>query len=102
MMENTYSQRVAGAFEIVDYVLLIPAAIGAFVGLLAIAWSPLFTLLMYTVLIIGIVLLVGYFKHSRNTLDSKYIASAILGLRIFLAREMRVRIKPHASGVGKG
>ena len=46
MMENTYSQRVAGAFEIVDYVLLIPAAIGAFVGLLAIAWSPLFMLLM--------------------------------------------------------
>ena len=82
-MENTYSQRVAGAFEIVDYILLIPAAIGAFVGLLAIAWSPLFTLLIYTVLAVGITLLVGYFKHSRNTLDPKYVSALWLTSAVF-------------------
>jgi hypothetical protein len=39
------------------------------------AQSPMFALTIYAVIILGIVLLVGYFKHSRNTLDSKYISA---------------------------
>jgi hypothetical protein len=82
-MEKTYSQKVARAFEIVDYFLLIPAAIGALVGLVAIGSNPLFTLLMYTVLIVGLTLLIGYFKHSRSTLDPQYISALWMTSAVF-------------------
>ena len=83
MMGNTYSQRVARAFEIVDYILLIPAAIGALVGFLAIARNPLFTLLIYTVLGVGITLLVGYYKHSRGRLAEKWISALWITTAVF-------------------
>ncbi len=74
-MEKTYSQKVAGAFEVVDYFLLLPAAVGALTGLFFLAYSVFYALLIYAMLISGIVLLVGYFKHSRGTLNSKYISA---------------------------
>jgi hypothetical protein len=74
-MEKNYSQKIARVFEIVDYFMLVPAAIGALVGLAALSWNPLVTLLIYAGLAVGLLLLVGYFKHSRNTLDSKYFAT---------------------------
>ncbi len=74
-MEKTYSQRIARVFEIVDYFLLLPAGVGALVGLAAIASSPVFSLLMFAILTVGLILLVGYYKHSRGTLNEKYISA---------------------------
>ena len=74
-MEKTYSQKLAGAFEVIDYLLLLPAALGAFMGLIFLAQTPVYTLLIFGVIILGIVLMVGYFKHSRGTLNSKYISA---------------------------
>jgi hypothetical protein len=82
-MEKTYSQKVARAFEIIDYFLLIPAGIGALVGLVAIGSIPLYALLLYAVLITGIVLLVGYFKHSRNTLNPDHISALWLTSAVY-------------------
>ena len=73
-MERTYSQKVARVFEIVDYFLLLPAAVGAAFGFFALFGQPLYGLLIYAVLGVGIALLVGYFKHSRGRLDEKYIS----------------------------
>ena len=75
MIEKTYSQKVARVFEIIDYLMLFPAAIGALVGLVLLKQNPLYTLLIYGFLTLGIVLLVGYFKHSRATLDEKYFSA---------------------------
>ncbi len=74
-MERTYSQDVARAFEIVDYFLLVPAGLGALMAILMIGWNPLFTFLVYGLLSVGVVLLVGYFKHSRATLNPKHISA---------------------------
>jgi hypothetical protein len=78
-MERTYSQNVARAFEIADYILLIPAILGA---VLATLIPSILTLLVYGFFIAGVVLLVGYFKHSRGQLDESnfsalWIASAV-------------------------
>lgn len=75
MTQKTYSQKVARVFEIIDYFMLLPAAIGFLFGFAFIASNPLYTLLLYSFLIIGIVLLVGYFKHSRGNLDEKYFSA---------------------------
>ncbi len=88
-MEKTYSQKVARVFEIVDYFLLLPAGVGALVGFFALFGQPLYGLLIYTVLGVGIALLVGYFKHSRGRLDEKYISalwltSAVYNFLLFL------------------
>jgi|SRR5215204_558888 len=72
MTEKTYSQRVARVFEIIDYFMLFPAAIGFVFGLALIGSNAIYTLLVFAFLFIGILLLVGYFKHSRGTLDAKY------------------------------
>jgi hypothetical protein len=75
VMEKTYSQKVARVFEIIDYFMLLPAAIGFLFGLALIASNPLYTMLLYAFLISGIILLVGYFKHSRGRLDEKYFSA---------------------------
>ena len=75
MTEKTYSQKVARVFEIIDYFMLLPAGIGFLVGLAFISVNPLYTVLLYAFLTTGIVLMVGYFKHSRGRLDEKYISA---------------------------
>jgi hypothetical protein len=72
MTDKTYSQRVARVFEILDYFMLVPAAIGALVGLALLFANPLYSFLLYGFLTVGIVLMVGYFKHSRGRLEEKY------------------------------
>ena len=69
VMERTYSQNVARAFEIADYILLIPAIFGA---ILATVIPSGLTLLVYGFFMVGVVLLVGYYKHSRGKLDEFY------------------------------
>jgi hypothetical protein len=82
-MQKTYSQKVARVFEVIDYFLLLPAAFGALVGLVSFPYSPLFALLLYGVLSVGIVLLVGYFKHSRGRLDEKYSGALWLTTAVY-------------------
>ncbi len=82
-MEKTYSQKIARAFEIVDYFLLIPATFGALVGLAAFRSSPYVALLMYLVLTAGIILLVGYYKHSRNRLAAKYVSALWIASAVY-------------------
>jgi len=71
-MERTYSQNVARAFEIADYILLIPAILGA---VLATLIPSFFTLLVYGFFIVGVILLTGYYKHSRGKLDERYFSA---------------------------
>ncbi len=82
-MERTYSQKVARVFEIIDYFLLIPAAIGALVGFFILFGSPLLGGLIYAGLGIGIALMVGYIKHSRGKLSQDYISFLWIGTAIY-------------------
>jgi hypothetical protein len=75
MTGRSYSQKVARIFEIVDYLMLVPAGIGALFGLVMIANRPFYAMLLYGFLIVGIILLVGYFKHSRGKLDERYFSA---------------------------
>ena len=84
-MEKTFSQKVARAFEIADYVLLIPAAFGVILATFLIGGAPWFTFLIYGTFILGCVLLVGYFKHSRGRLDEKHISSLWITTAIYNA-----------------
>src|SRR5215203_4339792 len=82
-MQKTYSQRVARGFEIVDYFLLLPAAVGVLVGISAIFKEPLVGLLILITIGIGLFLLVGYFKHSRGILDESYIPALWITTAVF-------------------
>ncbi|HEY0427216.1 MAG TPA: hypothetical protein VGC76_05370 [Pyrinomonadaceae bacterium] len=81
----TTSQKIARAFEIAGYVLLIPAGFGAFLGTFFIGGAPWLTLLIYATFIFGCVLLIGYFKHSRGRLDENRIRSLWLATGFFNA-----------------
>jgi len=82
-MEKTYSQKVARVFEIVDYFMLFPAGIGALVGLVFLSKSPGIAFLIYAILAVGIALMVGYFKHSRGTLDESYFSALWITTAIY-------------------
>jgi hypothetical protein len=69
----TYSQKIARFLEIVSYFMLIPAAFGVFAGAIAIFFAPWFTLIIWVIAGLGISLLVGYFKHSRDRLPVEKI-----------------------------
>lgn len=79
-MERTYSQKVARAFEIADYILLIPAGFGVLLATLI--FSP-FTLLVYGFFIAGVVLLVGYYKHSRGKLGEDHISALWIATAVY-------------------
>jgi hypothetical protein len=79
-MERTYSQKVARTFEVADYILLLPASFGALLATLAFS---AFTLLVYAFFIVGVVLLVGYFKHSRGRLGAEYVSALWIGTAIY-------------------
>jgi len=78
--EKTYSQKIARGFEIADYILLVPAVIGA---LLATLVAGLFTLVIYGIFFTGVILLVGYYKHARNTLNQKYSAALWIATAVY-------------------
>lgn len=73
MTQKTYPQKVARVFEIVGYVLLLPAILGALFALGVIPERPLTGALLLAVLLAGFVLLVGYKLHARGLLDDKYV-----------------------------
>lgn len=75
MFRKTFSQKAARVFEIVDYVLLVPSAVGLLFGLVMLfnITSFFYGLAICAVFTIGTLLLIGYFKHSRGTLDEEKI-----------------------------
>lgn len=85
MTEKTFSQKVARAFEIADYFLLIPAAFGLFWAGILIFSAPWFTLPIFAVAGYGVFLMTRYFKHSRGNLDADKIASMWIGTIIYNA-----------------
>jgi hypothetical protein len=82
-MAKTFSQQTARAFEIAGYILMIPALLGVFSATLLIGSAPWFPLAIYLIFISGVVLLVGYFKHSRGRLNEKYFSALWLGTAIY-------------------
>ena len=69
MYRKSFSQKAAGVFEIVGYLLLIPSFLGLFYSLFFIVLFP-FTILAFS---LGTILLIDYSKHSRGTLDEEKI-----------------------------
>lgn len=90
-MEKTYSQKVARVFEVISYVLLVPAFFGFFYAVLLIifglgagdAYVFFCGLVPVMVAAAGIMLLVGYFKRSRDRLDEKYISALWIGTMVY-------------------
>lgn len=81
MFQKTFSQKVARIFEIVGYVMLLPAVISLIYPLMALVASiadfrpevVLFGSIPLILFGLGVVLLVGYIKHSRGSLDERKI-----------------------------
>lgn len=81
-MNKTPSQNIAELFTIISFVLLIPG----FFGMLMILWLALISPLCLLALIvptIGIVLLIGYFKQSRGTINKKRIFPLWIGTFLY-------------------
>jgi hypothetical protein len=74
-----YSQKAARVFEIVDYILLIPAALGVLVASLMVFSVPLFTLVIWTIAGFGVALLIGYCRHSRGRLSERKVSMLWFG-----------------------
>jgi hypothetical protein len=96
-MERTYSQKVARVFELICYVLLIPAiisliypAIAVFGGLLQGRAEVFFVgLIPFGIAGVGVILLIGYHKLAENELDENlfstlWIATAIYNFLLLL------------------
>lgn len=82
-MEKTYSQKVAGVFEIVCYILLIPASISLVYPAIAVVGglfkgrldAVLIGLIPFGIAGIGVKLLSGYSRHAKGKLDEKHIST---------------------------
>jgi hypothetical protein len=69
----TFSQSVARFFEIVDYVLLLPAGYGLLISLILLMSAPWFPLLIIFWFTCGCFLLRGFFLHSRGRLNDTQV-----------------------------
>ena len=85
MSDKTVSQKIARVFEIVDYILLVPSIVGLFFGLLMIgrSGSAMFGVGIIAIFTIGVILLVGYFKHSRGRLSDNRVRALWIGTIVF-------------------
>src|SRR5215213_2222935 len=90
-MENTYSQKVAGVFELICYILLIPTFLSLIYPAIAVigglfsghAGSFLFGLIPFGIAGVGVVLLVGYHKHVDDRLDEKHISTLWIATAVY-------------------
>lgn len=78
-----YSQKIARAFEIADYILLIPAGFGVFAASMFIKDALWFALIIYAIAAFGCVLLAGYFKHSRGRLDANRVRALWIATGVY-------------------
>lgn len=96
-MEKTYSQKVARVFEIICYVLLAPTFLSLIYPVVFIIGGMLegsvkmvsLGFIPFLIVVPGMILLVGYFKHSRGRLDEKYssvlwLTTAVYNFLLFL------------------
>jgi hypothetical protein len=87
MFRKTFSQKVAIIFEVVGYLLLVPAILSLIYPLLFVVGSLfslqipylVISLIPFLIFGLGIVLLAGYVKHSRGTLDEEKIIPLWVG-----------------------
>ncbi len=79
-MEKTYSQKIARVFEIADYILLLPAIFGVLMATLMFGGA---TLIVYGIFTGGVILLVGYRRHSRGNLSPENLTALWLGSAIY-------------------
>lgn len=79
MFRKTFSQKIARVFEVVGYLLLVPAILSLIYPFFVLVAS-LFTLQIHFFMMslipflifgLGLTLLIGYFKHSRGTLSEE-------------------------------
>lgn len=82
MAYKTFSQKSARFFEIVCYILLVPALISIFLSL-AQGGALVFIPLVITGL--GLILLSGYRRHARGTFDKDKLSLLWLGTLFFNA-----------------
>lgn len=70
----SFSQKVARFFEVVDFLLLPPAAFGLAFSMLLLGFAPWFPLGIAGWFIAGCFLLRGFFRHSRGRLDERQVS----------------------------
>lgn len=91
IMKKSFSQKVARVFEIIGYLWLVPGILGLIFPLLGLIGSLMsltfssFLILMLPFLAfgLGVKLLVGYYRHSRGTLDEEKIRPLWIGTFLF-------------------
>lgn len=79
-MEKTYSQKIARVFEIVDYILLLPAVLGLLLATLTFSGV---TFIVYGIFTGGVILLVGYRRHARGDLSPENLTALWLGSAVY-------------------
>lgn len=79
MPEKTVSQKIARVFEIADYILLVPSTLGLAASLILGGGA----IAVFTIYVGGVVLLVGYFKHSRGKLSAGGVRALWIGTILF-------------------
>lgn len=79
MYKKHLSEKIARVFEIAGYVLIIPGILGVIVS--AILIIPL--LISVPIFTIGLVLFIGYIKHSRGNLDESKVSILWVATFIF-------------------
>ena len=79
-MEKSYSQKIARVFEIVDYILLLPAVAGVFLATLIFSVA---TFIVYGIFIAGVILLVGYRRHARGNLSPENLSALWIGTAVY-------------------
>ncbi|HEV7844018.1 MAG TPA: hypothetical protein VGO69_10005 [Pyrinomonadaceae bacterium] len=73
--DMTFSQSLARFFEVIDFILLVPACFGLLMLLPLVAAAPLFVLAIMIWSTAGCFLLRGFFRHSRGRLSDNGIAA---------------------------
>ena len=94
MFRKTFSQKAARVFEVIGYLLLVPATSYLIISLILVLGvlisfqrENLFfqilyligTLIPFFIYSLGVLFLTGYFKHSRGTLSGKKIIPLWVG-----------------------
>jgi hypothetical protein len=98
MLEKTFSQKAARVFEIAGYLLLIPATLWLLVSFMLVLMAIssfrleniqfqililIGTLTPSFIYILGVLLLTGYFKHSRGTFGENKITPLWIGTLLY-------------------
>lgn len=71
----SFSQSLARFFEIIDFILLIPAGYGLFLSLMFVVAAPFLALAIWGWFAAGCFLLRGFFRHSRGRLKETEVSA---------------------------